>query len=211
MSSPIITLDQLSPLETPAPTDSTPTLAVPLSDEAWDAAASSGADALPDPTDNTGAGNGKFCEVCGKPLHGRQRKRCDEHARDTNSTTGTKSQGVPGRRRGWKDAGRVESNLSELVTTIAGGLLFLPDGSPLQKDGATLYTFGPKVAHELVVLADDDPRMRKILERLAAPGRYGPLVIALGGLMLGLAANHGLLPKAVGDAINDFTTAGGES
>lgn len=208
MSSPIISLEDISPPHDDTPTipAPSPALTVPLSDAAWDAAASAGDDAIPDLPDE-GTGNGKFCEVCGKALTGKQRRFCAEHSRNTTTGTGSKPRAT---RRGWKDAGRVESNLTDLVTTIAGGLLFLPDGSPLQKDGDTLYKFGPKVAHELVVLADDDPRMRKILERLAAPGKYGPLVIALGGLALGLAANHGLLPKSVGDAINAFT-AGGES
>lgn len=185
------------------PTTADKGASVPVSDDAFDAAASASSDTLPTP--------GDFCEVCGKELEysgkGRHPRFCEKHkpAR-ASSNTGSK-RSTP--RRTWKDADRVESNLVSTIEVIAGGLLFLPSESPLYADGDALYKFGPRIAHELVVLAEHDTRLRTILSRLAAPGKYGPLVFAVGSLLLAIAANHGLLPGAVAEAVAQ-TTKGGE-
>ncbi len=180
-------------------TEPTPELvSTPIPDDVFDVADNATNDTLPITL---------ACEVCGTPLSyagkGRKPRFCAEHKPGRGTATRAS-------RGGWKDAGIVEAALTQSIEMIAGGLLFMPDGSPLNRDGETLYSHGPRVAHELVVLAENDPRLRLVLTRLAAPGKYSPLVIAVGGLVLGLAGNHGLLPPILAGAISDVTR-GGES
>lgn len=62
-------------------------------------------------------------------------------------------------------------------------------------DGKVIAEGGPAVIHELVELAKTDAKFRKPLEMLATPGKYGPLGLALMGVIVPIMANHGLLPQ----------------
>jgi len=62
-------------------------------------------------------------------------------------------------------------------------------------DGRIVADGGPAVVHELVELAKTDSALRKPLELLATPGKYGPLTLAVAGVILPIMANHGLLPQ----------------
>lgn len=120
---------------------------------------------------------------------GRPPKSCDEHRGKRASTTpnGSKSS-VSG--KSWARAGEIESILKEYVSYLGLGIQLVNPA-----DGKIIADGGPNVVHELVELAKTDSRFRKPLEMLATPGKYGPLVLALMGVLIPLLANHGLMPQ----------------
>lgn len=161
---------------------------------------------------NTSAAKDETPRLCGEPgctnevvkgARGPAPKFCPEHKPATRAKSATATN-----RRGWANGANVEKNLVASVEVMAGALLFLPHGSPLYLDGSALYASGPKIVHELVVLAEEDKRLRATLEKLAAPGKFGPLVLACGSLILTVTANHGLLPGVLNTLVSDLSSGG---
>lgn len=131
------------------------------------------------------------CEVEGctngvtKPSRGRPSKFCDEHktskARNPPSATSGKR---------WTEAVEVEKLLANYVIGIGTGIKFVNEF-----DGTTIVDNGPAVVHELVELAKSDKNLQKYLMWFATPGKYGPLLLALGGVAIPILANHDMIPK----------------
>lgn len=117
-----------------------------------------------------------------KPARGRTPKFCDEHK--PASKAGTRSSGS------WPKANETEISLNRIIGGIGAGLSLFNE-----VDGSVIATGGPSVVHELVELAKSDKTLRKYLEWIAAPGKYGPLTMALMGVIFPIAMNHGLVPK----------------
>jgi hypothetical protein len=111
-------------------------------------------------------------------------------------------------RNPWGKAQVTEKNLLEGVEFLTGGLMLLPGA--LGEDGALLYERLPAVIHELVELGKEDRRLRLFLERIAMPGKYGPLLAASFPIVLGIAANHNLIPVALFGLGKQTETTGGE-
>jgi hypothetical protein len=126
-----------------------------------------------------------------KPARGRTPKFCPEHkpSRNVNSSARSKSRGS------WAKAVEVENALTLLVQAAAAGLMF----TALKPDGQTLDATGPQIVHEIVELAKSDKKLQAMLERITAPGKYAPLVWAVAPLVMGVLANHKLLPQFVVD------------
>jgi hypothetical protein len=84
-----------------------------------------------------------------------------------------------------------EADVAKALETTFGAISF---GVSLlnQADGAAIDQGSPALINALIDLARTDHKFRKYLESFAAPGKYGPLVIAFGGIALPIAANHGL-------------------
>lgn len=147
-----------------------------------------------------------------KPARGRTPKYCDEHKLQ-RTTTGR------GRGRGWSNAEDVEKQLNLYLYAIAGGLQF----TVFSADGIAIQKTGPALVHEVVELARTDKRLRDVLVKITAPGKYAPLGIAALALIVSIAANHiplaatvaPFVPGAivVGKASSEptATTAGGET
>jgi hypothetical protein len=82
------------------------------------------------------------------------------------------------------------------VLVAAGGTLGRRD---LLADGATISYYAPGVADALQGLADNDPRVAAVLDKVLSAGPYGALVAALVPMFAQVAANHGLIkPGAMG-------------
>lgn len=91
----------------------------------------------------------------------------------------------------------LENRLAGSLTTL--GLLVTATGAgtgqaAIQADGALIIANAPSVAHALDELAKQDPRVAKALERALTVGVYGQLIGALAPLIIGIAANHGIIP-----------------
>jgi hypothetical protein len=130
-------------------------------------------------------------------------KFCPEHRESKDRVKGTipGQGGARGFRPKWSQSKMVEANLKKLLDFAALPMAALPATSPLYSDAMLVTFYGPQIIHELVVLADDDERLRRVLLRLATPGKYGALGAAIGGLLLGIAANHGMLPPLVANLV----------
>jgi hypothetical protein len=123
-----------------------------------------------------------------KPARGRTPLYCEEHKPTSHKAGGgTTARSGNG---GWAKAPEVERVLTSLIGYLGAGLTLLN-----AEDGAIVAEGGPAVVHELIELGKTDRKIRKYLEQIAAPGKYGPLMFALMGIAVPIAANHGLLPK----------------
>lgn len=118
-----------------------------------------------------------------KPARGRTPKYCDEH-KGQRATTHTPSRSKASG-KSWTQAAAVETYLNSLVTGAAGITKRFNEF-----DGFILEQNGPAVVKELVELAKDDKQLQRYLTYLASPGKYGPLVMACGSLILPIAMNH---------------------
>ena len=120
-----------------------------------------------------------------KPARGRTPKFCDEHRTAAKTKTGA-------RKASWPNAETVELALLRYFGTLTFVVSFVnPD------DGTVIAEGAPAVAKELVELGRQDKKLRDLLEKLTAPGKYGPLALAIFPIVMGLMANHGLLPQFI--------------
>lgn len=60
-------------------------------------------------------------------------------------------------------------------------------------DAAAITLHSPALSGALVAVAEQDPKVARVLDRICAVGPYGALVTAVVGLGAQLAANHGRL------------------
>jgi hypothetical protein len=127
-----------------------------------------------------------------KPAGGRGRppKFCDEHKGGKGSPTQEKFASGKSSLSGksWPKAAEVETLLTTYVNGLGIALSFVHE-----KDGQVIVAGGPDVVHELVELAKDERELRKYLEWLTTPGKYAPLILALGGVIIPILSNHGLI------------------
>lgn len=120
-----------------------------------------------------------------KPARGRPPKYCDEHKTASKSSSG-KSKTT------WANAATVEQALIRYIKGVGVGVSFI---NPT--DGECIASGADGVAHELVELGRVDKSLRKRLEFIATPGKYGPLVVSVMPIVIPIMANHGLLPQFV--------------
>ena len=120
-----------------------------------------------------------------KPARGRTPKYCDDHKGNRGTSSRSETTG-----KSWSQAREVETLLTNYVIGIGTGVKFLNE-----TDGVVIVTNGPAVVHELVELAKSDKNLQKYLLWFATPGRYGPLLMALGGVAIPILANHDMIPK----------------
>lgn len=122
-----------------------------------------------------------------KPARGRTPKYCDEHKSAGSRSTGSRSATTG---KSWSQAVEVEHLLTQYVVGVGTGVKFLNEF-----DGTVIVQSGPAVVHELVELAKSDKNLQKYLLWFATPGRYGPLLMAVGGVALPIMMNHDIVPK----------------
>lgn len=92
--------------------------------------------------------------------------------------------------KGWSRAAEIEGVLFKYLQGISLGVSFLND-----VDGQIISNGAADLAHELVELGKVDRRMRSMLESIAAPGKYGGLILASGAIIVPIAINHNLIPQ----------------
>lgn len=119
---------------------------------------------------------------------GRPPKYCPEHKDKRAPKTAGARSATSG--KSWNRASEIEGILNRYVAGLGWTIQLV---NPV--DGKIVADGGPAVIHELVELAKDDTRLRKPLEALATPGKYGPLGIAVLAVVMPMLANHGLLPQ----------------
>lgn len=126
-----------------------------------------------------------------KPARGRTPKFCDEHKVTAKTSSGRSS-------AKWARADEIEKTLAKYLDMLAMGIMLVnPD------DGRVIASGSDAVARELVELGRVDKTWRKWLERIAAPGKYGGLTAAMLPIIIGLMANHKLLPQFVIPGLTD--------
>lgn len=125
---------------------------------------------------------------------GRQGKYCEVHKK---SNSGTKASKPTQNRTKWAKAPEVENALNQLTNFLAlgvAGLAVSADSDALALDAQVLNKGMPKVNHELVELAKNDPSFQKYLNWLASPGKYGALTMASLAVIVPILGNHNLIP-----------------
>lgn len=131
-----------------------------------------------------------------KPARGPAPKYCPKHKR-TGVRPNNKSAASG---KSWPKATEIESHLVEtLQTSLKITTLFPVDPFYAEHTAEA----APKVIHELVELAKDDRKLQAWLTTLAAPGKYGPLSMAVFGLvgpMFVYAAAKKTIAKGGGDS-----------
>ena len=90
----------------------------------------------------------------------------------------------------WPQAEIVGTALNSYFSGLSGVITFINPA-----DGQILAEGSEAVVKELVELGRIDKRFRSTLEKLAMPGKYGPLLLAVAPIALGLAINHNLIPQ----------------
>lgn len=138
----------------------------------------------------------RFCKFEGCTNELTQRRNgsypvyCETH-RPAGGRPAGSSTGTPKNNTGkWTRGERLETSLGEMWDLLVVGASLFP---PTAIDAPVLDTYGPRIIHELVMLARDDAKLLAQLEKLATPGKYGPLTIAVGSMVFAIAANHGIL------------------
>lgn len=129
-----------------------------------------------------------------KPARGRAPKYCPEH-KNQRAASGNRS-ATSG--KVWGRATEVENVLTGYLVGGGTGLTAIgaqTRNDAFKADGTVIRQNGPRLVHELVELAKTDDSLRKPLEWLATPGKYGPLTVALAGVIIPILGNHGLLPQ----------------
>lgn len=97
----------------------------------------------------------------------------------------------------------LETRLAGSLTTIgmgvtaAGGMT-----SPaIQRDGILIIGNAPNIAKALADIAAGNPAVAANLERMLAAGTYAALFAALAPLVIGIGANHGVIPPHVAEMV----------
>jgi hypothetical protein len=62
---------------------------------------------------------------------------------------------------------------------------------PLTADGAAILVHGPNVSKAIAEIAENDPRVMALLEKVLAFGPYGVLLAALFPMVAQFGVNHG--------------------
>lgn len=88
----------------------------------------------------------------------------------------------------------VEDSVRGIFQIPAAGLIITGQriqSVPLVADGATVLIHGPGVAKAIAEIAEHDPRVMALLEKVLAFGPYGILLAALFPMAAQFGANHG--------------------
>lgn len=107
-------------------------------------------------------------------------------------------------------AGKPTPRRESLERRLAGAIASLGTGvtvagamtsEAVQADGLLIVQHAPNIAHALDGLAKDNPAVAVALERMLTAGAWSGVIAACTPLALGIAANHGALPRPVLDML----------
>lgn len=148
---------------------------------------SAAADTAPDLT-------GKLCPVCNLPIISTGRGRPPKvhpECKGSAKPSGGVNNDAPRKSAGsWPQAAAVENALNDLFSYAGMGLMLVNPA-----DATIVAQGGPAVTKALVDLGRTDKKLRRYLELLAAPGKYGPLTMAVLGIVVPVMVNHNLIPQ----------------
>lgn len=77
-------------------------------------------------------------------------------------------------------------------TGLAGAIFFMD-----QTDAFTVAMHSANVAHAWAMLAEENAKVKLILERALSGGAWGQAILATLAMLLPIAANHGLIPGSI--------------
>lgn len=120
-----------------------------------------------------------------KPARGRTPKFCDEHKKTGSTPSGKRA-------ANWPMASTVESVLIKYLNGLGGAVSFI---NPV--DGSLIASGAENVAHEVVELARADKKLKAFLEKIATPGKYGGVALAVAPIVIGILVNHNILPQFI--------------
>jgi hypothetical protein len=122
----------------------------------------------------------------GKPVGGGRRRR---------SSASSSTSGGGSRRTDYRPA------LGALVQMVAAPLAVAGQRSPAAlADAAALAIHGPAVVEAVNDIAQEQPAVARVLDRLAKVGPYGALLTAVAPLAVQMLVNHGMIPVEAGEA-----------
>lgn len=116
-------------------------------------------------------------------------KKESPEIKDTPPKQERKKRG-PNTKTKWAKSDIVAAALTNYFSGIEGVLAWVNPA-----DASVIAEGSAAVVKELVELGRVDRNVRRALEKLAAPGKYGPLTLAIAPMAIALAANHGLIPQ----------------
>lgn len=140
--------------------------------------------------------DGNICPVCGEPIlstgRGRPAKMHPECRKSSGSADKNSSPASAPRKSAgnWPMAATVENALNDLFSYAGMGLTLVNPA-----DGSAVAAGGPAVSKALVDLGRTDKKLRRYLEMVATPGKYGPLILASLGIIVPVMVNHNLIPQ----------------
>jgi len=131
------------------------------------------------------------CTTCGVALtysgRGRKPSKCPEHRVSRSGSS------KPTRSSGSVDLSAIQAGLDTMFTGVAMAVgMFEPT------DGAIIAQGGPQLSSALVKVAENDPRVRKALERLMTGSAWGQVIAAAGAIVVPILAHHGVMPNIGG-------------
>ena len=130
-----------------------------------------------------------FTPIDAAPKRGRGRPPKSDKPVD-NTDKPPRRPNTPPPVKGWTRANEIENILFKYLQGISLAVSFVNDA-----DGQIISQGSADLAHELVELGKVDKRMRSMLESIAAPGKYGGLMLASGAIIIPIAINHNLIPQ----------------
>lgn len=95
--------------------------------------------------------------------------------------------------------------LEDLITSVGTGVSFVN-----QTDGIAIIQGAENLAIALNNVAKDNDAVYRNLERMVTGSAWGGVFMALGGILIPIAANHNLLPFAI-PGVNAPVDTGAES
>lgn len=96
--------------------------------------------------------------------------------------------------------GQIRTSLESIVGMITAGLYF--SGKPtLQADGQVIAQHSKNLVDSIVNLCKQDKNVRTFFLQLSQSSAYGTVVVAALPIIIGILANHGLIPPLFGTPV----------
>lgn len=89
-----------------------------------------------------------------------------------------------------------------LTEELSGWAIMLAMVPGCQSDAMVVVQGAPRLSDALAHLANENPRVKKALEALLESGAWLQVGAALSAIVIPIAANHGLLPQGVSQAMS---------
>jgi hypothetical protein len=141
--------------------------------------------------------DGLTCVTCGTSIEyggrGPKPKYCSQHKRGKSSTS------TP-RKSKRKTGTDYRAGIEGLLQLPAAGLMLagMQSGKlELVADAATITNAAPGIAEALSDLANDQPQVAAVLDKVLKAGPYGALIAAVVPMAMQLMANHKVVPVGV--------------
>ena len=141
-----------------------------------------------------------------KPSTGRPTTRAERRARSAAAAAKRAAAAKDDKPKASKSAPRrasLESRLAGSLATVGTGIMVAGamTSPAVQADGLLVVQHSANIAAALDKVAKNDPRVARTLERMLTVGTYSALIAATAPVLIGVAANHNLIPAEVADLL----------